>query len=334
MQLFKHFLRCVLFGFRCRLAWLILAATVSCAASAADPYPSRPIRMIIAFSAGGSLDLTGRVVAQKMAEFSGQSVVVDNRVGAGGITGSDIVAKSEPDGYTLLVASASNAVHPAIFPKGPHNFGQDFAPVSILSTSAYAVAAAPNLPVSSIKEFLVLARSRTRPLSFGSSGNGGLPHLSAELFKSMTNIDMLHIPYKGGSLALIDLMGGRIDLMFNSIPLLLPQAKVGKIKMIAVTTMRRAEFVPDVPTISESGVPGYNVSGWYGIVVPAKTPAAVITKLHQEIVRILKLQDVRSKITGGGGTVVGSTPEEFSAVIHADITKWKILVSKVSIKAE
>jgi len=304
------------------------------AASAADAYPNKPMRMIVAFSAGGSLDLTARILAQKFSESSGQPMVVDNRVGAGGLTGTDIVAKANPDGYTLLMSSASNAVHPALFPNGPHHFGRDFAPVSIASSNAYAVCVHPSLPATTVKDLVQLTKSRPKPLSFGSSGNGGLPHLSAELLKSMAGIDLMHIPYKGGAQALIDLMGGRIDIMVNSIPLLLPQTKTGKIKMIAVTTLKRAESAPDVPTISESGVPGYDVNGWYGVVVPAKTPPTVITKLHQDIVRFLKMQDVRDRIRGDGGDVIGSTPQEYAAVIRADIAKWTALVARTGIKAE
>lgn len=317
-----------------RGAVIIATAASPLTAAASDAYPSRPMRMIVAFSAGGSLDLTARVIAQKFSESSGQPMVVDNRVGAGGITGTDIVAKANPDGYTLLMASASNAVHPALFPNGPHNFGRDFAPVSVVSSNAYAVAVHPGLPVTSVKELIQAAKSRPKPLSFGSSGNGGLPHLAAELLKSLSGIDLIHIPYKGGAQALIDLMGGRIDIMVNSIPLLLPQAKTGKIKMIAVTTLKRADAAPDVPTIAESGVPGYDVNGWYGVVVPAKTPPAVIAKLHRDIVGFIGLQDVRDRIRNDGGDVVGSTPHEYAALIRADIAKWKALVAKTGIRAE
>lgn len=290
--------------------------------------------MIVAFSSGGSLDLTARIIGNKFTESSGQPMVVDNRVGAGGVTGTDIVAKANPDGYTLLMSSASNAVHPALFPGGPHNFARDLAPVSIVSSNAYAVAVYPSLPMASIRDLIAFDKIRQKSLSFGSSGNGGLPHLSAELLKSMAGIDLMHIPYKGGAQALLDLMGGRIDIMVNSIPLLLPQTKIGKIRMLAVTTLKRAESVPDVPTVAESGVPGYNVNGWYGVVVPAKTPPAIITKLHQDIVRFLKMQDVRDLIRRDGGDVVGSTPQEYAAVIRADVEKWTALVAKTGIKAE
>ena len=313
---------------------VVSIAAATAPALAADTYPSKPMRMIVAFSAGGSLDLTARIIAQKFTESSGHPMVVDNRVGAGGITGTDIVAKANPDGYTLLMSSASNAVHPALFPNGPHNFARDLAPVSIVSSNAYAVAVHPTLPTPTVKDLISLAKSRPKPLSFGSSGNGGLPHLSAELLKSMAGIDLLHIPYKGGAQALLDLMAGRIDIMVNSIPLLLPQTKTGKIRMLAVTTLKRAESVPDVPTVAESGVPGYDVNGWYGVVVPAKTPPAVITKLHQDIIRFLKMQDVRDRIRGDGGDVVGSTPQEYATVIRNDVAKWNALVAKTGIKAD
>jgi tripartite-type tricarboxylate transporter receptor subunit TctC len=315
-------------------ATLALIAVLLGAHAAAHGYPTRPMRLVVAFSPGGSLDLTARIIAQKMTESTGQPMVVDNRVGAGGITGSDIVAKSAPDGYTLLMASASNAVHPALFPNGPHHFGRDFVPVSIVSSNAYALAISPALTLVSVKDLVALARSRARQMSFGSSGVGGLPHLSAELFKSLAGVDMLHVPYKGGAQALVDLLGGRIDTMFNSIPLLLPQARNGKIRLLAVTTLRRAEAVPEVPTIAESGVPGYDVNGWYGVVVPAKTPAPVVATLHQAIVRILMAPDVRERIRGDGGDVVGSSPAEYATVIRNDIAKWIALVGRAGIKAE
>lgn len=314
----------------------LIAAFLSLAAPLvlAQSYPSKPIRLIVAFSPGGSLDTTARLIAQKLTESTGQPVVVDNRVGAGGITGSDLVAKSAPDGHTLLMASASSPVYVALYPNGPHHFGRDFAPITLAASNAYVLAAHLGVPAGSVKEVIALARAKPARLNYGSSGTGGLPHLSSELFKSMANVEIAHIPYKGGSQALIDLIGGRLDFMFNSMPLLLTQVKAGKIKMIAVTSARRADAVPDVPTIAESGVPGYDVNGWYGVVAPARTPTPIISKLNSEIVRILRTPEVRQQLKNEGGEAVGNSPEQFAEVIRADIDKWVRLVRTADIKAE
>ncbi len=302
--------------------------------ASAQTYPSKPIRLIVAFSPGGSLDTTARLIAQKLTESTGQPVVVDNRAGAGGIIGSDLVAKAAPDGYTLLMASASSPVHVALYPNGPHNFGRDFAPITLAASNAYVLAAHLGVSANTVKEVIALARAKPGRLNYGSSGTGGLPHLASELFKSMANVSIAHIPYKGGSQALVDLIGGRVDFMFNSMPLLLPQVKAGKLKMIAVTTARRAEAAPDVPTIAESGVPGYDVNGWYGVVAPARTPAPIIAKLNSEIVRILRVAEVRQQLKNEGGDTVGSSPEQFAVVIRADIDKWVRLVRTADIKVE
>jgi len=314
------------------LAAILLGSTLQCVR--AESYPTRPIRLIVAFSAGGSLDTTARLIAQKLTESTGVAVVVDNRVGAGGITGSDLVAKAQPDGYTLLMASASSPVHVALYPNGPHHFGRDFSPVTLAASNAYVLATHAGLQANSVKEVIALARARSGQLNFGSSGTGGLPHLSAELFKSLAGVDMVHIPYKGGSQALVDLIGGRLDFMFNAMPLLLPQAKAGKLRIIAVTTAQRAAATPDIPTIAESGVPGYDVNGWYGVVAPARTPGAIIAALNGEIVRIMRAPEVRLQLKNEGGDAVGSTPGQFAAVIRADIDKWVRLVRSAGIKAE
>lgn len=324
-----------MFPFSIRMVLLVavfLGLTVQTAR--AESYPSKPIRLIVAFSAGGSLDTTARLIAQKLTESTGHAVVVDNRVGAGGVTGSDLVAKAAPDGYTLLMASASSPVHVALYPNGPHSFGRDFSPVTLAASNAYVMATHTSLQANTVKEVIALARAKSGQLNYGSSGTGGLPHLASELFKSLAGIDMVHIPYKGGSQALVDLIGGRLDFMFNSMPLLLPQAKAGKLKMIAVTTVQRAAAMPDIPTIAESGVPGYDVNGWYGVVAPARTPAPIIARLNSEIVRILRTPEVSQKLKNEGGDAVGSSPEQFAAVIRADIDKWVRLVRSAGIKGE
>ena len=325
--------------FRSRASFSIIVSLATCAmctspAAAQENYPTRPVRLIVAFAAGGALDLTARLIAQRLTESWGQPVVVDNRLGAGGIVGSDLVAKAAPDGYTLLMASASSPVHVALYPKGPHHFGRDFAPVTLAASNAYVLATHASHPTSSVKDVIALSRTKPGQLNYGSSGTGGLPHLASELFKSMAGVDIAHIPYKGGAQALVDLAGGRLDFMVNSLPLLLPQAKTGKIRLIAVTTAQRAPAAPEVPTIAETGVPGYDVNGWYGVVAPARTPAPIITKLNGDIVRIVRMPAVRQQIRNDGGDAVGTTPEQFAAVVRADIEKWTRLVRTANIKAE
>jgi tripartite-type tricarboxylate transporter receptor subunit TctC len=303
-------------------------------AMAADAYPDRPLRLIVAFTPGGSLDLTARLIAQRLTDSIGQPVIVDNRPGAGGLTGSDMVAKATPDGYTLLMASGSNAVNVALYPKASHHFGRDFGAVTQAVSNAYLLTAVPTLPANSVKELIALARARPGQLNYGSSGTGGLPHLAGELFKSMTGVTMTHVPYKGAAPAIVDLIAGRVEIMFNALPLQLPHVKSGKLKALAVTTLRRAEVLPDVPTVDESGVPGYDLNGWYGVVAPVRTSAAVVAKLNLEIVRILALPEVREKLKAEGSDPVGSTPEQFAAVIRADIDKWVRLTRAANIKLE
>ncbi len=310
---------------------MLLAAA---GAMAAESYPDRPLRLIVAFTPGGSLDLTARLIAQRLTDSLGQPVIVDNRPGAGGLTGSDMVAKATPDGYTLLMASGSNAVNVALYPKATHHFGRDFSAITQAVSNAYLLTAVPTLPANSVKELIALARARPGQLNYGSSGTGGLPHLAGELFKSMTGVTMTHVPYKGAAPAIIDLIAGRVEIMFNALPLQLPHVKSGKLKALAVTTLRRAEVLPDVPTAAESGVPGYDLNGWYGVVAPLRTSAAVATKLNLEIVRILALPDVREKLKAEGSDPVGSSPEQFAAVIRADIDKWVRLTRAANIKLE
>ena len=322
-----HYLRILAAG-----ATALTAASLP--AQAQPVYPQKPIRLIVAFTPGGSLDHTARLIAQKLVDVYGQPVVVDNRPGAGGLTGSDLVAKAPPDGYTLLMASGSNAVNVALYPNAPHHFGRDFAPVTQAVSNAYAMVAHPALAASSVKELIALARAKPGQINFGSSGTGGLPHLAGELMQTMAGIEMTHVPYKGAVPAVIDMIAGRVDLMINALPLLLPHVKSGKLKILAVTTPRRAQAVPDVPTIAESGVPGYDVNGWYGVVAPARTPAPVLVSLNQEIVRILAAPEVRERFKADGSDPVGSSREQFAAVIRADIEKWTRLARASNIRLE
>jgi tripartite-type tricarboxylate transporter receptor subunit TctC len=304
---------------------LILLALAGTAYS--QDYPAKPIRIIVPASPGGAADILSRTIAQKLADAWGQQVIVDNRTGASGIIGAELAAKSPADGYTLMMGFAGNmAVNPSLFAKLPYDSVKDFAPVSLVALSPLMLVANPAVPARSVSEFIALAKARPGQLNFASTGNGSTQHLSAELFKSMAGIDITHIPYKGSSLAYPDLISGQVSLMFDNMLSLLPYARSGKVRALAVTGDRRSPAMPELPTIAEAGVPGYAAVGWYGVFAPAGTDARIVNKLSAEIYRILKLPEVNERLLGLGAEPAGSTPEEFAAHISAEIAKWAKVV--------
>jgi tripartite-type tricarboxylate transporter receptor subunit TctC len=307
------------------LATAVLA-TVSAGASAAD-YPTKPIRLVVPFAAAGTTDFLARAIAQKLGQNMGTSVVVDNRPGAGGNIGSDIVAKADPDGYTLLLGTVgTHAINASLYKKMPYDTVKDFAPVTLVASVPNIVVVNPSVPVKSIKELLALAKSKPGQLTFASSGNGSSIHLSGELFKSMAGVDMLHVPYKGSGPAVSDLVGGQVNLMFDNMPSSLPHVKSGRLRAIAVTGSKRSPAVPDLPTIAESGVPGYDSVAWFGVLAPAGTPPAIVHKLNAEIIKVLKSPDVAQRLSSQGAEPVYNTPEEFSAYIKTEMGKWAKVV--------
>ena len=297
-------------------------------------YPAKPIRLIIPFAPGGGTDLTGRAITQKLTEAFGQTVVADNRAGANGTIGADIAAKAPPDGYTLSMISSSHSVNPSLMKKLPYDLITDLAPITQATTQPYALVVHPSVPAKSVKELIALAKSKPGMLNYGSSGTGGLSHLSGALFASLANIEINHVPYKGGSPALVDVIAGQIQMLYSTILQAHTQLKAGKLRALAVTTAKRSRAAPDLPTMAEAGVPGYEVAGWYGIVAPAKLPRPIITKLNQEIVRILHMPEVGEKLAADGSEPVGSTPEQFGAHIKREVAKWRALIQKTGIRAE
>jgi tripartite-type tricarboxylate transporter receptor subunit TctC len=320
-----------------RFGVTVFAALLLCAAldASAQTYPSKPVRMIVPFPAGGATDIVGRLIAQKLSETWGQQVIVDNRGGAGGTIGSDVAAKSPPDGYTMLLGTSStHAVAPSLYSKLPYDPVRDFAPVTLAATATILLAVHPSLPARNVKDLVALARREANALSFASSGNGGISHLIGEQFKSTAGIQMLHVPYKGDTPALVDLVSGQVHLMFGTAVSFLPYVKAGRLRAIAVTNPKRSPIVPDVPTIAESGLPGFEALQWFGVFVPAGTSRDIVARLHGEIVKILKLADVRERLVGLGAEVVGNAPEQFAAFQKGDSAKWAKIVKESGAKVD
>jgi tripartite-type tricarboxylate transporter receptor subunit TctC len=308
------------------------ALAISGGAALAADYPSRPIRMVVPFAAGSNSDILGRTVATRMSEAWGQQVIVDNRPGAGGNIGADLVAKAPPDGYTILLGAASVlAINASLYKQMPYDTATAFAPITLMVKTTNVLIVTPSLPVKSVKELIAYGKANPNKLTYASSGAGGSIHLSGELFKSMAGINMEHIAYKASPLAHLDMIGGQVQVMFDATLTALPQIKAGKLRALGVTTVKRSQQLPDVPTIAEAGLPGYEAVGWFGFAAPAKTPKAIIDKLNTEIVRILGLPDVRERLIALGAEPVGDTPEEFERYRKAEMVKWGKLIKALNL---
>lgn len=300
----------------------------------AQQFPQRPVRLVVPYPAGGANDIVARLIAPRMSEQLGQNVVVDNRGGGNTIIGSEIVARSAPNGYTLLIVAAGHAINPSLYPKLPYDTARDFAPVALIGDGAYVLVAHPSAGVSTVGELIAAARSRPGQIAYASSSTGNLTHLAGELFNSLAGIKMLHVPYKGGNPAMTDLLGGRVAVFFSTVAVARPHLQSGKIRGLGVTTARRTQALPGMPTIAEAGLPGYEVSGWYGLVAPAATPRAVITRLHAAVQAALRQADIRDRLLGVGVEAVETGTAEFGAKISAELAKWEKLVRPLGITAE
>ena len=298
------------------------ALLLSGAAAHAQTYPTKPIRMVVASAAGGILDTVGRTIAAKLSESLGQQVVIDNRPGAGGIIGTEIVAKAAPDGYTLGKVATSHAINPGVYSKMPYDTLKDFAPVSHTVNLTNMLVVPASFPANNVRELIALAKAQPKKITFGSAGNGQSNHLSGELLKSMAGIDIVHVPYKGSAPALTDVLAGNISMMFVDILSALPHVKAGRLKVLAVTGLKRAAAVPEYPTVDESGVPGFNGNSWLGLVAPAGTPRDIVARLSTEVAKALNSPDVRERFLAQGVEPVGSTPEQFAAFIESEIPRW------------
>jgi len=299
-------------------------------------YPEKAIRIVTPFPAGSVTDLIARPIAAKLTEAWGQPVIVDNRGGAGGNIAAEAVAKSAPDGYTLLIGSTGpNAVNASLYAKMPYDTLRAFAPITLAATAYLMLVVHPSMPVKSVKELIALGKSQPGRFTFGSSGNGSTPHLAGELFSSMTGVSMIHVPYKGGSIQYtIDLITGRLDLLFASVLPVSPHVKTGRLKLLAISADTRDPSLPDAPTLSEAGVPGFDVRSWYGLLAAAGTPQSTIDKLHAELVKILALPEIKTQYATGGLIPTSNSPAEFSAYIKREFDKWAKVVGAVGIRVD
>ena len=305
----------------CAVFSLVLCASIT-GAALAQSYPNKPIRIILTVPPGAGLDIAARMVGDKLASASGQPVIIDNRGGASGQIATEAVIKAPPDGYTLLMTTVSHAINPSINRKLSYDPVKDFAPITQVTAQGFLIVAHPSVPARTLKDFIALAKSKKGGLVYGTAGIGVAGHLGMELLKTQARFDAVHVPYKGGGPAIIDLIAGQVDAAMVSMPALLPHVKSGKATGLAVTSLKRSALLPDLATVAESGFPGYEVSSWYGLLAPAGTPREVVAKLHGIVSRSLKLPDVRDLVAAGGSYAVGSTPQEFSAYIQAEMIKW------------
>lgn len=314
---------------------LFLLIFLACAAGAAQAqnYPSKTVRLIVPFAAGGSTDIMGRLVAQKLTEAWGQQVIVDNRPGGSTVIGTDIVAKSAPDGHTLLVTPAPFTIVPSLLKKLPYDPARDFEPITLINTTPLVVVVNPGVPAKNIKELIALAKAKPGVMNFGSSGSGGSNHLAGELFNAMANVKIVHVPYKGNAPAMTDLIGGHVDLVYNGLTSALQFIKSGKLRALAVTSLKRSAALPEVPTLDESGLKGFQAVAWNGLSGPAHMPRAAVEKVATEVARIMKTPELADYLKREGSDPVGSTTAEYTAFLRDEIEKWKKVIARAGIQS-
>lgn len=315
------------------IVWLALIG-ISAECVFAQNYPTRPIRLVVASSPGGASDILARMLAQKLSEELGQQVVVDNRGGGSGVIGTDIVAKAVPDGYTLLIIQPTLTINPSMISKLPYDAVRDFAPVSLVVDAAQILTVNPAVPARNVKDLIALAKAKPGELMFGSPGVGTSPHLAAELFKLMAGVDIQQVLFKGSGMAYISLISGEVSVAFSTVLSAMPHVRSGKIRALGVTTSKRVAVVPDVPTIAESGLPGFVTSQWFGILAPARTPHPIIDRLYQALLRGSSSPDVKERLMAQGVDVVNRKPEEFAAVIKRELVQWAKVIKAAGIKPQ
>jgi tripartite-type tricarboxylate transporter receptor subunit TctC len=317
-----------------RLLVTLLGCVIT-AIAAADDYPNKAIRFIMPYPIGGSIDIAGRMVAQRLADNLGQAVVVDNRTGAGGIVGTETGARAAPDGYTLLMGGTGTlALSPSLQKNLPYDANRDFTPVTLLVTIPYVVVVHPAVKAANIRELIALARAKPNEINYGSGGSGSAPHLAAELFKTMADVKITHVPYKGSTPAITDTMSGQVQLTFTGIPSVMAQMKAGRLRPIGVTSAKRAAALPEVPTIAESGVPGYEVNPWFGVLLPARAPQALVMRINAEILKVLQLPATRERFAAEGFEAAGNTSAQFTAYIKSEQVKWAKVIKDAGIRAD
>jgi tripartite-type tricarboxylate transporter receptor subunit TctC len=303
------------------------------AASAAD-YPARPIRIIVPYPAGGPVDITIRAIGPRLNETLKQPMVIDNRGGAGGTLGADLVAKSPADGYTLLACSTGNTINATLIPGLPYDFARDFTPVTLIVIITSILVVHPAVPARSVAELIALAKAQPGKLSYASTGNGTPTHLAAEMFKSMAGVNFLHVPYKGGAPAAVDLLAGQVQLSFISAPAVMPHVKSGRLRALAVTNAKRSQLLPELPTVAESGLPGYESEGWHGLCGPARLPQVIVERLYRETAAALRVPEVASVLASGGAEPAGLPPAQFALLIRNEIARWAKVITATHMKAD
>ena len=314
---------------------LAAAAALLTQPAIAQNYPAKPVRLIIPFPPGGATDIFGRVLAQKLGELIGQSVVVENRPGAGGMIGSELASKAAPDGHTILLATTStHSIGPALNPKMPYDAKKDFAPVIHLADATNILIASRTLPVANLRELVAYARANPGKLNYASSGNGTIVHLTGEMFKAATGTFIVHIPYKGTALAIPDLIAGQVSFVFDNIASALPHIRGGKVKTLGISALKRSPLVPDIPTMDEAGVKGFESNTYFGVFAPAGTPAAIVTRLNGEINKAIGAQDFRERLAALGAEPVGGTPEQLARAVARDTEKYAAVIKRAGIKPE
>ena len=315
--------------------WAVTALLAAVSPALAQQFPSRPVRLIAPFPAGGGVDIVARQIAQKLSETWGEQVVVDNRAGATGMIGTDIAAKAPPDGHTLVMGNvATHAVNISLFKKLPYDPVKDFAPITLIARVPEVLVVHPSLPANSVNELVSLARSKPRQLTVGSAGNGSPPHLAAELFQSLAKVQFVHVPYKGSSPGLADLIGGQINLYFVNILSAIPYVRAGRLRALGVTGAKRSAVMPEIPTIAETGVPRYEEYNWYGLLAPRGVPAPVLAKIHRDVVAVLRARDVEERFMRDGAEVIGNTPQEFARFIQSEIGKYAAVIKERALRAD
>jgi len=311
-----------------------LALTLAAGAAAAQTYPTKAVRLVVPFLAGGSTDIVGRTVAQKLSEMWGQQAFVDNRPGGGTTIGTEMVAKAAPDGYTLLVTPAPFTINPSLLTKLPYDALTDFTPITLINTTPLVMVVNPGVPAKNVKELIALAKAKPGKLNFGSSGTGGSNHLAGELFDAMAGVKMVHIPYKGNAGALTDIVGGHLDVVYNGITSAVALIRGGKLRALAVTSLQRSAALPDVPTLGESGLKGFEAVAWNGLTAPAKTPRDVIMKINADVIKIVNSPELKERLKADGSDPVGNSPEQYAAFLRNEIAKWAKVIKFAGVKPE
>jgi tripartite-type tricarboxylate transporter receptor subunit TctC len=321
-------------GERRRKSSAILVALTCAVFQHAYAYPDKPIRVVVPFPPGGGADVTMRMISDGLRAQLGQPIVIENRGGGSTIIGTDLVAKARPDGYTLLIATSTFAINPSLHASLPYDSVKDLAPITLVALTPYVMVVHPSLPVKTVKDLIALAKRKPNELTYASVGNGSATHLATEMLASRAGIRMVHVPYKGSAPAVNDLVGGHVTIYIGSMPGSMPQARAGKLRAIAVTGAKRAPAAPDVPTIAESGLPGYEFTSWYGLFAPAGTPLPIVSQVQNAVTKVLERRDIRDRFVAEGNEAVGSTPEQFAATVKTDIAKYAKVVKDAQIKPE